>query len=590
MASEKFLSPAESSSPGSKCEAVLSAWQATFNLDIHGQWSSLPGFQTNSSMYELLLGGVPISDEDYKTEMQKMYVEFEAMGQATANHDLPYAIAALASFRYYSPTYRFQFYSHTDVRKIFNRPPLFGILANSLGDVCVSTENPEGEPIASYDSLTGMLSLYYEDLFEAYAPCGRIFDVTWLFSTDFTATTKFTLSMDIASIQLATAINYGIIKDPANAGLTQVYNGLFGALGVFYVDEFYPDMQPVFCLHDGKNSSISGGACFLYFGSFLDGMGTFMYPLSGSWTDGKSCPDISTGFGLDLLVGGVMMVGRDETFTFGLKAQENITRYGVAEWIHTVNTVLIQVAISGTWKGNSYTPWLAAFCKEYCSIALFEFSWWSQFPSVNRYYVLYNQFLLSDSNRQQYVTDGLQAPLACQNVLFDELMLQTVVNNPPQRLEENYKVCHLTREEAFQRAVGLSMGNAQLYTAVITVVFIFVLAFTLNRRNQGSYANKVKSKWETEELHDAISKSVTLSILDALKANGTMKDEQVDHLSQLLSLRFKPSSARFRHEHQKLGIAEAYLDFPLENDVVIEMSDVKRHVVAEAGGGGKESY
>lgn len=550
MQSEKFLAPASSLPTGATCTPVLAPWQDTFNVDNLGRWSTNPSYEANSSIYELSLGGVLIPVDEYRKEMQKMYADFEAMGNATADQDIPFALAVLSSYRFYSAPYKMQFYSHFDVRWLYNRELTGGIIADSTGQVCLAN-SVSMFPSLSYDFSAGIVSFIYEDVQSEYGPCDTIFDAFFTFGYSYAKTTTFKLDFDVASIHLATAINFGIIKDPATAGLTRVYNKLYAEYGAFYVDEYYVGMKPIFCLHDSR-------ACFLYYGSFVLG-GVFMYPLSGTWTDwGSTCPDITSGFGLDILTGALMFSYDLEAFEFGRRAYEKMqTAEGVAQWIQSVNYLLIEATASWYYSSNGDVNFpkeiLAEFCGSFCVIMQFEAEWWtSNTPPINRNYVLYNDLFGQASSDN----------LPCQNVIFNAAVLQNVVASAPQSLEENYQICHLTAQEAFQRALGIAVGNAQLFGSIATALFVAVVVYLVNLSIK-HYLFKVKSVPKKREFQETITKCLIRSMLHSHEASGSMKREEVEILSALLDIQYGPTeSDELCAELVRLGIPPAYLSSP----------------------------
>jgi hypothetical protein len=488
---------------------------STFQGDSKGVWNTREGFNQSLSIYGIQFTGTQIDNRTFESLFETFSESMYQLSQRALYRDYAWTLIVFSSFSIIDHQYNIKFFPNGKANVIFNQPITAISFGNKLG-VCNQTQFS-----ATYDATSGVVTLTVP-LPTEYDPGAAIYpyyqpnNVCEQFSTwDFKYyqnEKKYQYSFDIIinmiSFTTAMAVNFNMIdpvKNLSPAYLTYqqmdddaLYSDFLEQYGSFYIDPYFPNMDPIFCLN--ANYTKGKSVCFLYDSA------TFFYPIIATWnydtSDQTSCqpecykpidqryPSCQT---FDQMVGLIFFpvagsrgtpladytASTKQLFEFGLFMQAK-NDSGIVDFSYPAleSTILGSSAYQD--YDNDFYSLYTELCGGNCSMLALEF--WSSdvtnTPFLNDYSVEINTLATVTAElRPDHKNYTL---ISCENNFYFPTALEYFGDIPPVTLVQSYYTCVVTLKSAIERAIGNSAATAAFYSGIIFIVLLTSAVYYFN--------------------------------------------------------------------------------------------------------------
>jgi len=237
---QRFLS-LDGSSSSQTCIDIPLVVQGSYNADWFGKWSSSPDFLYNSTIYRLTLDGSNITNEQYRSTMNKFDANLKSISTKGASRDVVWNLIAWSSWQITDVGSRMSLYTTAEAGIVLSQFYAF--------DMFLAKQDATNKVTTCGDAVSFSISptkLYLILTFGQYGQqCEEYLSVARDFNyNEQNEDSKPVIMMDIRSILLVIALNYGIIHledlEPTAMSNPQSDALLQAVGGKYYLDPFYP--------------------------------------------------------------------------------------------------------------------------------------------------------------------------------------------------------------------------------------------------------------------------------------------------------------------------------------------------------------
>ena len=539
---QQFLSA--NKQDGSICATVASYITAIFEADLNGVWSTdSANFQTNSSFYSIGFTGGAVDEAAFTKSMQSFQSRLIAAGAKASVRDVTYTLLIMSTLLWRFPETGIKFSTNADPDMAFGSSvPWSWAIINHAGRCVPQNQTAiNGTTISSFYDKIGKnlvfringISVDSTDSTLYTEPCPKqlpsLYHLLGYRSDKYGS--MYDIKFDIRTVMDVVAINLGIYpKEDFNLLNIGMSPSVFGLPdGSFYIDSFYKNFQPFFCLSDAAKGNKGPDICFLALtgikisdydlGDILSY--TLFYPTLTSYgefpthppeqgpcqcprdKDSPSCniPDHLLTLFYDTGDPTMSSANNTNTVAIGKYFQQFLVN-DPDNGDLALNKVTYIFSYVGTllwYDGTVFDAQLAqafnALCpNKKCAAMVMELTKASAFTPLTEQqlnlYGLTSQFVKNS-------TSGLntsQPLLMCSDLVSQQNAVSKLVNVPPVQLTMPFFNCHNTLSTALQTSIGIAQGYASLASQLcITVVTILIVQFF----------NRVKAKSPEEKLASA---------------------------------------------------------------------------------------
>ena len=567
IASQKFLSL--TAEDGFICTDVPLYVTATFYGDLQGRWSTNPDYQANASFYQLQFGGAAVNQASFQSNMRSFSDQIKIIGEKMAQRDSLYSLLSISSFASSSTdgtalsfsanvspvevftnlkVYAYGFFNHRGRCVPLNES------SSATNSTVISVKNSrfENSIVVTFDGLVPNPSG------GIYEPCPLQLPSLYHLLGRKGSGTSFSFHIDIRSLVDAVAINMGLTTkdgmnevdlgfDPSTVGFPK---------GALYVDPYYSNFAPIFCLSDEEKGGASNpDVCFLAFpgiASNSENYGDILsyslwYPLMVSFGDFVQptvakgpcqCPrdiDLPQCNVADFLV--TMFYDTGASSTDGTANNTNTVKIGkhfqsflIADSENGDVKLAKEVYKTAMFAASAYydnnvtdprlTTELNSICPDkQCAALVVELFQESAFSPISSSQL--NYYAIAPS----YITGTNRKRIMCSDVLYVADAMAKLIDMPPTELVQPFLNCHNEFKTALLTSIGVAQGYAQLASGVIiTVVGFFVIQYVNRVKAAGGNPEDMISKPKNKEVRE---KKVLMKTIRAIQDDiAALKQQQ----------------------------------------------------------------
>jgi hypothetical protein len=471
----EYLSPTSSSGD---CENISVSIRNEYLSDYNGHWETQREFQFTEALYLLEFKGLEVTYEQYVANMQVFQSRLRALSNTAAQRDIGYTLVALASFHMEDEgrAMEFKFNTYT--------PLLFDYVT---GDFSIGNRNGFCVPFdkypiyADYDKNNAAITFEVHVNDSTGTPCEQLIvhqyvNNNFAIQSDGVLPIKF----DIRSIATAVAVNNGMLK--VNRDLKAVYSDAYGVTA--YIDPNYSDMAPLPCYPGATEADPD--VCLILSPDYF-----FMYPSimqMGNFADAAHCDCPIASSSRDVcetvsVIVGLLILNIDDriqqqTATFNFTRQfvdlrKNDPANGDLAASKLFFDAHIRVHNSINTTAEDRRRAFDAICGDIpCSI--FHIELYGESPFIN----------INSQGLQLSKLYADRDPSPCENALYQGTAMDPIISTPPVSLQESYFVCRPPPADAFQRALGVAAGSAELYSSIVLSIVITGFVYMYNRTHK----------------------------------------------------------------------------------------------------------
>ena len=525
---------------GSICDTVATYITATYEADLNGAWSTFSGtFKVNSSYYSLKFTGGPVDKASYRSNMIGFQTKLNALGAKAANRDVTYTLLAMSALELTSTDVTGLAFSSNVVSDVTfgSLTPYSWAIVNYQGRcygeknstyVAATYDKAEKSIVIAIDGIKvskNDSSVYTEPCPSQAPNLYKLFG----YKSDKSGS-QFKAKFEVRSLATVISINLGIFRkedfDYIDLGIDSAQFGL--PPGFFYIDAYYVDFQPFFCLSDAAKGNSGPDICFLTIAgikSTSTTLGdvlayTLLYPTMTSYGDFESpttkdgpctCPRdrnspscnqpdhlISMFYdtGVDT---GTGVANNDNTVAIGKYFQQFLVADSVNGDI-TLNYNAYPIGLLSTqlWYNNkvsssNLTSAFNTLCPDKkCAAFVVEMSKANAFTPLTKNGL--NLYALTiDWVKDSAGQDTLQPLLMCSDLISQPAVMNKLVASPPVELTMPFYNCHNTLATALQTSIGVAQGYASLASTLIVSVITMSIVLYCNRFKAKTPEDKVAS-------------------------------------------------------------------------------------------------
>jgi hypothetical protein len=245
------------------CEDVIKPLTGSFVADLNGSWSGSSAYVSSKGVYQMQVSNIKFTDKSYRDFMYMAEQQIDRLAEFSITNDFSLNLMIFTSWQLVcDPT----LYSGCDEWGS-NRFTLIGSAVNvfATSHVFFSSSNVFADcttsPTTTYDlgSASQVATYSYTD-FSTNPSCNTIVDPELLDYNSVLNGDSLGIEFDVRTLVDAVAVNFGILYITK---LVEVYNTeritiVFKGVeytGTYYIDDFYPSMDPMFCVITTNNGN-----------------------------------------------------------------------------------------------------------------------------------------------------------------------------------------------------------------------------------------------------------------------------------------------------------------------------------------------
>ena len=287
----KFLSLDNVNDKSVRCSEVPNFIINKYISDLNGYWQSDPNFFSNGSNYEINFEGTSITTDQYKNIMETFDKKLLALGNKGKLRDMAWNLVALSTYRFKDDDANMEFSTVSTPLSIFSVAVQTANYFTRLGGMCKDDSRIYGRFESPYITVYTPNKMNETDYSETNfmssnatvkIPCHDYITSSMIpnFQLMLIRPGWSRTDFDVRSLTAAIAINMGILELELMATTVSTYPGLVKLpSGSFYMDPYYRDVNPFYCLDKQNPGSTGPGSnlCFLLSGGFNAGQ-TLLLP------------------------------------------------------------------------------------------------------------------------------------------------------------------------------------------------------------------------------------------------------------------------------------------------------------------------
>lgn len=305
--------------PNLNCLSVPITVSGIYEGSLDGLWNTEPGFNQNTSFFELNFEGSSITVDEFSESMAKLSEKWKLIGSALEKRSRLHNLLAMNSVGFEDKQTKMSLNTNANLGIAFDREVTLAVLSNRRG-VCVHGFHNSTFLSGRFDQAARALQLtiplpivpeYLENVYKTLADkkfSSEIFEMNschaQILRKNFVSNEwksilrdgEVRIAFDVAAFSMAILLNFGQID---KSGLLENTIFKYAVEGmVAYIDPWFnPPMSPVYCLqksHQKWNLTIEQingpDVCFVASVGGLSN-GDLYYPAFGQfWVDESQCP------------------------------------------------------------------------------------------------------------------------------------------------------------------------------------------------------------------------------------------------------------------------------------------------------------
>ena len=583
---KRFLTLQVRNDSNTQCWEVPIFVLNTYVADLDGDWQSSSNFDANETNYNLDFQGTAITTHEYKTVMERFSVFVQEMGQRGKNRDMAWNLIALSVYRIYDPLSNLEFSSVSSAEIIYDQAVATAAFFTVEKGMCRENSKIYGEytsPNLQIKIPNLMNETDYEGNFFSNDTSANL-KITCIDYVTNSMVPNFelmlsrsgwsTIGFDIRSLTASIAINWGSLLLQSMAVAHSTFPGLVKLpLGNFYMDPYYVDVSPFYCLDtDSKQTGPGSQLCVLVEGGFNAGQ-TIFYPWSvslnyGDYENGEmcSCPDMAQNEACNQMdVMFLLFYDRSEnetlaslnTIEFG-QTLANImlddpdtgdiliseilyplARDTAAQFIDPLNEARNdKVKTSFSTALSTLGLNLPNF-----GVLVLESTTFSFFNPLNPQSLQVSAlsditFTTVPSVVNGYTNSAVQS--MCIDYIYLPNAFYKLISSYPTSLINDYYECHTGFAYAFKTSLGNAAGSASLFCAIFLPIMTWFIGYIFNICSKDKKLYSINERKKLEEKINVRSKNALNNIIEGLVDEVVvLRHENIDNrriISQLLTV------------------------------------------------------
>lgn len=508
------------------CQEVSIALSNTYAMDSFSTWNTNKYYLPGASLYGLEVFNAEFKNEKaYKKQIQKFADDLRANSAPSVNNDFSWNIVFGASYSTVDSAGdgRASLFVDGDARLMYD-VPIYASGISNMNGTCVPSP-------MYYDGTKFEMDIYLE---EGQSFCSQLRNDTLLartlglYSDDSNRGYLYSyLTVDAAAITTAIAINYNIttLDSLDRIPSLDIPNLYLKA----YMDSSYAPMQPVFCfdLKDLIDDDTATWAdsftalCLVKIGE------TYAYPITshyGQMIEGSFLPEAcdctkkneqvdcqSYDINIGLLFYPVYDFGGENFNVLDLMSQildlqSNARDHGVS--MQTMVQPMMTAAVEASFYVTPADDYSGGELSNVQALHALNTSFSNICPEC--YILTIELFDNAHMVTGPTINKGGRTivNMSCENVFYNEEVLDQMAALPPADITEAYMVCTDSLSKAVSEGISNAYASAGLYTSVVLVVLMMLIGY-YNDWFQ-------KDSLHSEEEKEIIIRNAIVDVLDYL--------------------------------------------------------------------------
>lgn len=450
------------------CDSVHKSITQNFLFDDSGEWEGTLDFKYASAVYSMTLQNFSGSSEDFFNLATSGFVYINKYSSLAKSQNLAMNLIMWTTFQgiaeYGGNEHIIRIEGST--KTLFNRKYLVSSISNKHGTCLLPSDS-------TFDRSNAVLTIQYSysQFMLPSSQCSSILNPSHVgYDADINGD-YFRIKIDINTYATALSVNNRLIHAEdlqliPRSTFDQDFDGSTIQLSLYNYDRF-PNMDPLTC-YNGTTQDSAIFLCSLNIGNNMQGFPVFNHMGSNSTT--PSYCDCNSTLGtsdacnaFDLIAGLILFEYEDaETysknideflrFTLTYDYSKDINKEAYNASFNTVNVKHSRSDRNQNWDASVF---------DFCNLSnttrctLIATRLFDDTQTITDYYYPLEHGSCNDSFILPFATQF------------------KIVTNPPVQLDEIYYECRNSNYEAFNSALGISMGNMTIYIPILLMVLIF---------------------------------------------------------------------------------------------------------------------